>query len=327
MESNDQETHLLNSVFVAINNNNNSSNIKNDVSSSKFARRFFRSKHKVSPQPPNFVSIVILIALFGIIQIYSGEKKDESIAEQMVMGIPCPPAESDENDTTTRNLTSDLTESTLSPCQSPYEQIWVNSKLPNWAKKQPELRQLEKEIPPHERICFVHVGKTGGSSVGRSLGFSLHCSDSSRIADGLLPRRATRIFHADTYDCRDDSAYFMFAVRDPVRRIQSDFLYERPSNERMLRKQFPEYFQNRKEYYLDCPFRTMEDVVRYGLWKNSSAREECKMRAYTALWGTKHFPCHHYFNYQFHFEGLPKNARILVIRNEVSTCHWLMVLY
>jgi hypothetical protein len=317
MESNTQETHLLNASLITNNNNDDS----NDVASSKFARRFLRNQNKLSPQPTNFISIMILVALFGLTQIYFLEKTDKSVAKHMVIGIPFPAAAStandDKNDTSAKNLTSESNESTFSPCQSPYEQIWVHSQLPNWAKKQPQLRELEKEIPPNERICFVHVGKTGGSSVGCSLGFSLHCADSSRIMDGLLPRRTTRIFHADTYDCYDGSAFFLFVVRDPVRRIQSDFLYERPRNERTLEEQFPYYFQNRKAYYLDCPFRTMEDVVRYGLWKNSSVREECKMRAHTALWGTKHFPCHHYFNYQFHFEGLPKDARILAIRNEV----------
>ncbi|KAL3790218.1 hypothetical protein HJC23_005590 [Cyclotella cryptica] len=317
MESNHGE-NLLNTFSISTNNN--------EVSTSNFTLRFLRNRNKLSPQQPNFVSVIILIALFGLTQLYFSEKTDESVAKQMVLDTPVEAIGTAANDNTddmnNKNLTSESEEPAFSHCQSPYEQIWVNSQLPSWAKKQPELRDIENDIPPNERICFVHVGKTGGSSIGCSLGFSLHCTNSSRVMGGLLPRRTTRLFHADTYDCFDDSAYFMFVVRDPVRRIQSDFLYERPLNERILKKYFPEYFQNRKSYYLDCPFRTMEDVVRYGLLMNSTAREECKMRAYTALWGTKHFACHHYFNYQFHLEGLPKDARILVIRNEHMVQDW-----
>ena len=47
---------------------------------------------------------------------------------------------------------------------SPYEQIWVNNRLPRWAEKKPTFRKIENTIPPEQRICFVHVGKAGGST-------------------------------------------------------------------------------------------------------------------------------------------------------------------
>jgi hypothetical protein len=301
----DQETAPLR---VPRNNNNNAS--------TKFAKRFLRNRSIKSTSPPIFVWIIGVAALYGLIHLYHNEKTDESVAKGMVKSIPFI-GTSDTKSTDDDWPIAETNQFQHSYSRSPYEEIWINSKLPNWAKKQPKLRSIEKEITPQERICYVHVGKAGGSSVGCSLGFSLHCTNSSGIMDGLLPRRTTRIFHADTYDCHDDSAFFLFVVRDPVKRIQSDFLYERPPNEFVLKKKFPEYFTKRKEYYLDCPFQTMEDVVHYGLLKNSTVSEECKMRAFTALWGTRHYMCHHYFNYQFHLEGLPRDARILVIRNEV----------
>lgn len=285
----------------------------NNHASTKFAKRFERQK--LSTSPPIYVWILGIAALFGLTQIYYSHKTEESVAAGMVKNIPFISTSNNDDDD---KPILESNEYTYSRIKSPYEQIWLNSRLPHWAMKQPGMRHIEEEVLPSERICYVHVGKAGGSSVGCSLGFSLHCSNSSGAMEGLLPRRTTRLFHADTYDCYDDSAFFLFVVRDPVKRIQSDFLYERPANEFILKKKFPEYFQKRKEYYLDCPFHTMEDVVHYGLLKNSTATEECKMRAYTALWGTKHYPCHHYFNYQFHLQGLPRDARILVIRNEVS---------
>jgi len=203
---------------------------------------------------------------------------------------------------------------------SPYEQIWINSRLPRWATKSEQFTKIEDSITPGERICYVHVGKAGGSSVGCSLGFQLHCTNTSQPMEGLLPQRTTRMFHADTYDCHDDSGFFLFVVRDPVKRIQSDFLYERPFSEVQLKNQFPEYYERRKHFYMDCKWRTMEEFVKYGLKKPKS--DTCKARAYNALWGTKHYPCHFYFNYQFHLEGLPQNAKILVIRNEHLINDW-----
>eukprot|EP00581_Thalassiosira_minuscula_P018243 CAMPEP_0183717972 /NCGR_PEP_ID=MMETSP0737-20130205/11371_1 /TAXON_ID=385413 /ORGANISM="Thalassiosira miniscula, Strain CCMP1093" /LENGTH=480 /DNA_ID=CAMNT_0025947451 /DNA_START=65 /DNA_END=1507 /DNA_ORIENTATION=+ len=207
--------------------------------------------------------------------------------------------------------------------KSPYEQIWINSKLPGWAKKKKEFRRIEKTIPASERICYVHVGKAGGSSVGCSLGFSLHCNHTQAPLEGLLPQRATRLFHADTYDCHDDSAYFLFVVRDPIERIKSAFLYERPTSEKSLKKRFPELYERRKNLYLDCPsFGVFESFVQDGLTKHGRASDVCKIRAFTAVRGERHFSCHMYFNYQFHLEGIPSDGKILVIRNEHLIEDW-----
>lgn len=207
---------------------------------------------------------------------------------------------------------------------SPYEQIWVNNRLPGWAKKRRQFRLVEDTIPPEQRICFVHVGKAGGSSVGCALGFSLHCNNSTQQPlDGLLPQRATRMFHADTYDCHDDSAYFLFVVRSPVERLKSAYLYERPTSESSLKRAFPEYYERRKNLYIDCPtFGTMESFVQDGLRSDGHADDICKSRAITSVRGTQHFSCHMYFNYQFHLEGIPKGAKILTIRNEHLTTDW-----
>lgn len=211
-----------------------------------------------------------------------------------------------------------------SSIKSPYEQIWINSQLPGWAKKRKEFRKIEKTTPPADRLCYVHVGKAGGSSVGCGLGFSLHCSNSTQEPlGGLLPRRATRMFHADTYDCRDDAAYYLFVVRDPVERIKSAFLYDRPLSESSLKRRFPEYYERRKNFYLDCPsFGVMESLVQDGLTKHGKASDVCKIRAFTAFRGERHFSCHMYFNYQFHLEGIPEDGRILVIRNEHLVRDW-----
>ena len=208
--------------------------------STKFAKRFERQRQ--APSPPVFVWIIGVAALFGLVQIYVHEKKDATLALGVVQNIPLFGSGGDDDD----NPIPESNEFAHSHIKSPYEQIWVNDHLPRWAQKQYSMRNIEDEILPSERICFVHVGKAGGSSVGCSLGFSLHCTNSSGPMEGLLPRRTTRMFHADTYDCYDDSAFFLFVIRDPLKRIQSDFLYERPPNETVLKRAFPHYYEKRK---------------------------------------------------------------------------------
>lgn len=166
-------------------------------------------------------------------------------------------------------------------------------------------------------------GKAGGSSVGCGLGFSLHCNDTQKALPGLLPHRTTRMFHADTYDCYDNSAYFLFVVRNPIERIKSAFLYDRPASEESLKRNFPEYYERRKNFYLDCPgFGIMEQLVQEGLTKKGRSSEVCKARAFYAMRGERHFSCHMYFNYQFHLEGIPDDAKILTIRNEHMVHDW-----
>lgn len=160
--------------------------------------------------------------------------------------------------------------------------------------------------------------------MGCSLGFKLHCQNhTQKPLEGLLPQRTTRMFHADTYDCNDDSAYFLFVVRNPVERLKSAFLYDRPKSEASLKKSYPEYYERRKNLYLDCPsFGIMENFVQDGLKKDGKATEVCKLRAKFSVNGERHFSCHMYFNYQFHLEGIPKDGKVLAIRNEHLIHDW-----
>jgi hypothetical protein len=222
-----------------------------------------------------------------------------------------------------------------SDIKSPFEQIFIIDRLPDYMKKKnPECQRIEKEIAPTDRICFVHVGKAGGSTVGCALGFGLHCKNNTEIMDGILPRRTTNMFHADMFDCHDESAYWLFVVRNPLERIKSAFMYERPYGINWLKQVFPMYYEKRKAFYIDCPFRYLEDWVRMGLLekpgsfgrnKGNWASRECRAMAHHSVWGTRHYLEHMFFNYQFHLEGIPKNAKILTIRNEHMVDDWNQV--
>jgi hypothetical protein len=109
---------------------------------------------------------------------------------------------------------------------------------PDWPKI---YQKNPAEQVPEKNICFVHVGKSAGSTLSCSLGF-LHgrCKkwrrDGSYVikipkAPGLLPDSVTNMIHNGWNDCMDQTfSYFLFVVRDPIKRLQSWFTYESPLN-------------------------------------------------------------------------------------------------
>lgn len=199
---------------------------------------------------------------------------------------------------------------------SPYEQRFPKYKRPYWAEK---TIPYNKNIPTDKQVCFVHVGKAGGSTVGCSLGFSLHCSSDGQNVPGLLPIITTHAFHRGVYDCQDDAAYYLFVIRDPLARIMSAFNYDRPESNQSKPKS--ELFRT-EDFYVKCPFWTLEDVAQNGLLSNGSAPIECLRKARQALQGTKEYIPHWYFNYQYYYEFITPKKKILVIRNEHIVDDW-----
>mmetsp|Transcript_29204 Transcript_29204/g.60838 ORF Transcript_29204/g.60838 Transcript_29204/m.60838 type:complete len:299 (-) Transcript_29204:379-1275(-) len=238
-----------------------------------YAQRFTLSNNDHTKIQYTFaIAIVVMLLIIHILSISDGN--DISSTNQGVIGLRFSYYNNNNNQNNQKDNNNKLeiktNQFTHSKINSPYEQIWINSPLPHWAKKTHAFRKIESTIPPSQRICYVHVGKAGGSSVGCSLGFSLHCNNHTQLPlEGRMPQRATRMFHADTYDCHDDSAYFLFIVRNPVERVKSAFLYDRPKSEKELKRTtLPEDYRRRKEYYLDCPsFGVMERMVQDGLAK------------------------------------------------------------
>ena len=133
------------------------------------------------------------------------------------------------------------------PSESMYENLWPGRILPLWANK-----RVNYDVPRSQSMCYVHVGKAGGSAVGCSLGFSLHCGSKRKTTqiDGTLPKITTTVFHKDVYNCHEDDARYLFVVRDPIERARSAFNYDRPdkgpTKGRYIR------------YYVECSFRTID---------------------------------------------------------------------
>ena len=149
---------------------------------------------------------------------------------------------------------------------SPYELNWPDWDLPAWAEKKEEAKY---KVSADEEICFVHVGKTAGSTIGCLLGFSLHCQDTKPV-EGILVERTTHIFHGDVYDCRDDSSYFLFVVRDPIERARSAFNYDRPK--------FGQFYH--------CPFFEFEHFVEVLSGNADTSDLRCRSIGQDAIIGT-----------------------------------------
>jgi hypothetical protein len=197
-----------------------------------------------------------------------------------------------------------------------FERLWPGYILPWWAQKVLPLRYFKP--PRGKSICFVHVGKTAGSSIGCGLGFRLHCKDENQFLPGRLPKAATHVFHKDVYDCPEDSDFFLFVLRDPLERSRSAIAYGRPDIDYDSSKD--RLWVQKKKIYLDCGFSYASELAM-GLSKIGGASEVCKHRARDMLRGMTQYEGHLFYNYQYYFESIP-HSNIFVIRSEHMAEDW-----
>lgn len=197
--------------------------------------------------------------------------------------------------------------------KSAYEIRWPGHRQHRWNKKVTQAGQ--ELIPEGQHICYVHVGKAGGSTLGCALGFSLHCGHGggSSLLPGTLPVLATHMMHSDVNDCPDNMPNYLFNLRNPVHRVQSAYVYDREKED-----------SSGKHLYVDCPFWTLQDLVNRGLDANGSASVRCKHRAFKAIRGTGYYADHLYYNYEYYWESIDgDNAKnILVVRTEHMAQDW-----
>ncbi|KAL9185176.1 hypothetical protein ACHAXT_002953 [Thalassiosira profunda] len=212
---------------------------------------------------------------------------------------------------------------------------WPNSTLPYWAKKTIPFNRF---ITQDKQVCLVHVGKAGGSTIGCTLGFSLHCDNDNDIK-GLLPIVTTHAFHRGVDDCAKNAAYNLFVVRDPLARVLSSFYYERPNmteddpfggkkwHSEMLYVAGPTGASGNGT--TGCGFWTLQELAQRGLMNTEKDEQsiKCRARAYNTITGTGRYLTHTWFNYQYYAQYafrtehnrdpiIPEGANLLVIRQD-----------
>jgi hypothetical protein len=211
--------------------------------------------------------------------------------------------------------------------KSPFE-LSSDEWRPKWAKKQS--RDGQRSIPPGQHVCFSHVGKAAGSTVGCSLGFQLHCHGTT-MRSGVLPLYTTHVIHNGMNDCPSHMPYYLFTLRNPIDRIRSAYVYDRPlapmkavtPHERHDIK----HRHAQDELYIDCPFWTLHEFVANGLDPNGKASQRCRERAIKSILGLERHGYHLYFNYQWFIQETQvmhpsSSSQILVVRTEHLAQDW-----
>jgi hypothetical protein len=163
---------------------------------------------------------------------------------------------------------------------SPYETRWPEYRLPVWSSKR------RHGASPERSVCFVHVGKAAGSSVGCSLGFQLHCPDefTNVTVPGLLPSSTTNMMHNDVNDCALDHHYYMFTMRNPVE---------------------------------------LNDLAEVGLSQQPyKTTRDCHKLALRVIRGEQKEGNHAFHNYRWYLQQVPFNATIAAIRAEHMLDDW-----
>jgi hypothetical protein len=218
---------------------------------------------------------------------------------------------------------------------------------PYWVYKHDFMKRLD-EVAEDKRVCFVHVGKTAGSTLACYLGFQYdHCSTGLNITnswdipksrsatteeaqsvvrgivpDGNLAQYTTSLIHRYSNSCLDDKpmSIFFFVVRNPLTRIQSWFEYERPR----YQSGRSDSFMIKKPLFIDCKFDTLNLLGgRHGL--GSSNTTSCSQRAWRAITGETGYKTHNKYNYGYYYKQVMNqdpNARIAVIRTEHLVQDW-----
>lgn len=198
---------------------------------------------------------------------------------------------------------------------------------PWWNKKKPDIEFSETE----KEICFVHVGKTAGSTLALYFGFNYpECENAlsetlgdTPVAPGLLAAATTHMFHTEYNDCADKVFdYHLFVLRDPLTRILSWFNYEHPDTgywdeDRSLKQDL---------LYKKCDFDTLNILGETGLAprQTSNISDVCRGRARDAITGAVGFSTHNYYNYEYYLREVTTDAvpNIVVIRTEHLAADW-----
>lgn len=193
---------------------------------------------------------------------------------------------------------------------------------------------LDEGSNEKRKIAFVHVGKTGGTTLMDMIAATCYrydglCTRNEDIKEETeISKQVQDYYHTRKPDAENFTS-FMVTIRDPIDRIVSWFLYQHPENE-----MYPSLQESLKLW--DC-YQEIDDLATKGLApideeQSLSAKDkECKKFATDAFSGKvipNLFP-HLLMNYQFYMERILQNEsnEIFVIRTENFWVDWQTINY
>ena len=183
-----------------------------------------------------------------------------------------------------------------------------------WREK---LSVLPKEVASDHRVCFVHVGKTAGSTIACYLGFRYECGENVTIPPGHLPRDTTHLMHTVVDDCKDSKfEFYLFSLRNPLTRIISWFQYEKIKED-----QKDKYYNTKASLFVEC-YQTLNKLAEEGLDKTGSKKSLCQEHATMAITGKKGYIAHNFYNFGFYLDQIAPDSRIVAMRTEHLTEDW-----
>jgi hypothetical protein len=106
--------------------------------------------------------------------------------------------------------------------------------IPGW------LADADTIKPPMTQVDFIHLGKTGGSSLTRMLRYGCH-SWVAKPCRGRIPKnesyisQLTTYYHTPDFYILNKIAFFFYIIslRDPLDRTLSAFTFLHPANQRL----------------------------------------------------------------------------------------------
>ena len=227
---------------------------------------------------------------------------------------PSPPVQATSKEDPKREITNKVV--TASAPQKVLNQNDTQKvEVPDWYKKLAMF--TSQKIPPGRKLCFVHIGKTAGSSIACYLGFRYECEGNVDIPKGRLPRYTTDVIHTTFNGCRDEKFnFYLFALRNPLTRIISWFQYEK-----VTKGQKNTFYKEKALLFVEC-YGTMNDLAEKGLGRRGKSKTLCQKRAKMAIEGTQGFSAHNKYNFGFYLRQTPPESKIVAIRTEHLTEDW-----
>jgi hypothetical protein len=213
-------------------------------------------------------------------------------------------------------------------------------KAPMWKPDIPGwLADAETVKPPRTPGAFLHLGKTGGSTLTRMLRHGCH-SWVAKPCSGRIPKNESYISQLTTYYHTPDFeklnktnySFYIISLRDPLDRTLSAFTFMHPANQRARGQR--RMFRGSREFFEPCfpDLDTFVEAIDSTIEDKDTVIDQsnCTHLATGALHNRfERLAGHFYFDTKYverllpaHYWEIDTDIRIMVVRTEYLWRDW-----